>query len=264
LHFADRILLRELSGDEGQTIVGIYGHGYKIAFLVTNMLLGPFIQIWQPWIFAIENPRERSALVARVGTYAVLTIATASLGVILFGRQGAILLAGRPGFYEAYKAIPWIAAGYVFWALYHVAQTVLFISKRTGRIVTINIVAVGVNLITCVFLIPIFGFEGAAMATLLTFAAIAVMMVVAARADSQVPFEHGRLIAILACVLAGGAFSLWIDGMEADDRLSMWYSVPIKAGFYLAAVGVFWGRILSPAERERFRQWLKRRLGRET
>ena len=77
LHFADRRLLLELSGDQGQTITGVYGHGYKIAFLVTNMLLGPFIQIWQPWIFGIENAKERSALVARVGTYAVLTIACA-------------------------------------------------------------------------------------------------------------------------------------------------------------------------------------------
>ncbi|MAB79545.1 MAG: hypothetical protein CMJ89_09360 [Planctomycetes bacterium] len=262
LHFADRRLLLELSGDDGQRITGIYGHGYKIAFLVTNMLLGPFLQIWQPWIFAIENAKERSALIARVGTYAVLTIAAASLGVILFGRQGAILLAEPRGFWVAYKAIPWISAGYVFWALYHVAQTVLFVTKRTGRIFTINIVAVGINLIANLYLIPIYGFEGAAMATLLTFVAIAAMMVVAARAESQVPFENRRLATILGCVLIAGAFSLWIDGMEAAGDLSMWLSVPIKAGFYAMALGLFWIAVLAREEKKRFRRWLLHELGR--
>ena len=262
LHFADRRLLLELSGDQGQTITGVYGHGYKIAFLVTNMLLGPFIQIWQPWIFGIENAKERSALVARVGTYAVLTIACASLGVILFGRQAAILLAGRPGFWEAYKAIPWIACGYVFWALYHVAQTVLFISKRTSRIFTINIAAVGVNLVANLYLIPIYGFVGAAISTLITFFAIALLMVLAARAESQVPFQHGRLSAILTFVVLGGAFSLWIDGIEEAGRLSMWASVPIKAGFLLAVLGVFWAAVLTATERERFRGWFLARIGR--
>ena len=100
------------------------------------------------------------------------------------------------------------------------------------------------------------------MATLLTFVAIAAMMVVAARAESQVPFENRRLATILGCVLIAGAFSLWIDGMEAAGDLSMWLSVPIKAGFYAMALGLFWIAVLAREEKKRFRRWLLHELGR--
>ena len=89
LHQGDKRIVLEVLG---QDAAGIYGFGFKIAMMVTNMVLGPFIVSWQPWIFGIEDTEERARLVARVSTYAVMAIAVASLGVILFGRQAAFLL----------------------------------------------------------------------------------------------------------------------------------------------------------------------------
>ena len=262
LHFADRRLLEHFSPDESSLgLVGVYGLGYKIAFLVTNMMLGPFLQIWQPWIFAVEDEEERSALISQVGTYAVLSIAVASLGVISFGRQGAILLAKDPTFWESYRIIPFIAAGYVFWALYHVAQTPLFIDKKTGRIFVINLAAVVFNLAACAWLIPRYQMVGAAIATLLTFVCLTSMMMWASHRRAHVSFELGRIGAILACIVVAGGFALWIDGLDSDARIPIWAALAAKAGLFLTILGVFWIAVLRTAERTRFRAWIDERRG---
>jgi O-antigen/teichoic acid export membrane protein len=262
LHNLDRRLLLEYSAaGTAQAITGVYGLGYKISYLVTTMMLGPFIQIWQPWIYGVQDERERASLVARVGTYAVLAVAAASLGVMLFGRQATILLAGDPAFWEAYRVIPFVTTGYVFWGLYHISQTPLFIAKRTGRLLVINLIAVAINVGLNVFLIPRHGIIGAAVSTLVTFAALACLGMLASRTEGGVVFEVARLGRILACVLLGGAFALWIDGLESSGRCEIWIALAGKALALPLLVASLWFGVLRPNERARFLAWIEARRG---
>ncbi len=258
LHQGDRRIVLELLG---QDAAGVYGFGYKIAMLVTNMVLGPFIVTWQPWIFGVEDPAERARLVARVGTYAVLTIGVVSLGVILFGRQAAFLLAGKPEFHEAYRVVPFIATGYVFWALYNVSQTPLFLDKRTGRLVLVNLCAVVLSVtLNYGWLVPRFGMVGAGISTLTTFAVLAGLGMLASRRSAGVRFEFARLAAILACVSLGGAVALGMDTLEDSGRCAYPLALALKASALVALVLVLWGRVLAPDERARFRGWIRGRL----
>jgi O-antigen/teichoic acid export membrane protein len=253
LHFVDRRFLLDMVG---QAETGVYGHGYKIGFLVTAMMLGPFIQIWHPWIFGVTDDDERARLVGKVSTYAVLAIAAASLGVIAVGRQAAILLAGDPGFWVAYEVIPYVASGYVFWALYHVSQLPLLIAKRTGRLFSINFLAVAINVGLNLELIPRLGIVGAGISTLVTFAILSVLCMGISRSQAHVPFELGRLAGGLACVVAGGAFTLWIDALEAGGTISMWTSVPMKLAFLFGLLAVLYFAILRADERNDFVRWI--------
>ncbi len=260
LHNLDRRLILYFSEPgTGQSLTGVYGLGYKISYLVTTLLLGPFIQIWQPWIFRIEDARERARLVARVGTYAVLTVAVATLGVMLFGRQAAMVLSGERAFWDAYRVIPFVAAGYVFWALYHVSQTPLFIAKRTGRLFGVNLLAVSLNVGLNAWLIPRQGIVGAAVATLSTFAVLAVLGVIAGRRSAGVTFELARLAGILACVLAGGACAFWIDTLEDRGSCELWVALAGKTMALGALILLLWLSILRPEERRRFTTWIAAR-----
>lgn len=259
LHQADRRILLELAGQEA---AGIYGFGYRIAFLVTSLVLGPFIVTWQPWIFGIEDPNERARLVSRVGTYAVLAIAGASIGVVLFGRQAALILAGDPAFHASYRVIPFLAAAYVFWALYNVSQTPLFLAKRTRPLLVVNLVAVGMSVGLNLFLVPRFGILGAAVTTLLTFLVLAALGMTASARIAGVRFELGRLAAVLAAVAAAGALALRLDRLEEADALGLAPTLAYKAAALLALLFFLWRAVLAPDERARFRAWLHQRLGR--
>lgn len=260
LHGMDRRIVVELLG---QGPAGVYGLGYKVSYLVTALLLGPFIQIWQPWIFAVQDAAERARLVARVGTYAVLAIGLASLGVILFGRQAVMVLAADPSFWEADGVVPLAAAGYVFWGLYHVSQTPLYLDKKTGRLVLVNLIAVVANLLLNLTLVSRLGIQGAALATLLTFALIAGLGMLASRRAAGVTFEHGRLASVLALVLVGVGCALWMDDLEQTGRLSLAAAVALKALVLVVLSGAAWAGILRAEERAGFTGWLRARLGRQ-
>jgi len=257
LHSMDRRIVLELCG---QVAAGVYGLGYKVSYLVTAMLLGPFIQIWQPWIFAVQDVAERARLVARVGTYAVLAIGIASLGVILFGRQAVMILGADRRFWEADAVIPFAAAGYVFWALYHVSQTPLYLDKKTGRLVLVNLIAVLANLGLNFTLIPRLGIQGAAVSTCLTFALIAGLGMLASRRSAGVTFEHRRLATILALVVAGGATALWIDARESAGACSLGLAVLAKAVAFLVLASGAYLLVLRGDERAHFVRWVRARV----
>ncbi len=261
LHQIDRRLLLYFTQEGAQSITGIYGLGYKIGYITTAMMLGPFIQIWQPWIFGVEDEHERGALVARVSTYAVFVISVVSIGIICFGRQAVILLGG-PEFQEAYKVVPLVTGGYVFWALYQVSQYPLFIAKRTGRLLLINLAALVFNVALNSILIPRIGFLGAGVTTLLTFGLLSTLGMLASRSEAHVPFEVGRILGIVGCVLTSGAIALWIDSLDANSQLSVVQALLFKSATLVAMFGLLWAFVLHAEERGRFFTWIAARRGR--
>jgi O-antigen/teichoic acid export membrane protein len=259
LHQFDKRIVLELLG---QDLAGIYGFGYRIAYLVTNMILTPFVLIWQPWIFGVEDDGERARLVGRVSTYAVLTIAFVSLGVILFGRQAALILAGDPRFHSAYRVIPFLGTAYVFWALYNVSQTPLFLAKRTGRLFFVNLAAVVLSVtINTLWLVPRYGIVGAAIATLITFATLSGLGMLASRRSAGVQFELGRLGMVLACVTVGGAAALVVDSLEDGGELGHLAALVLKAVTLVVLALFLWKRVLHGDERGRFLAWVRERRG---
>lgn len=257
LHQFDKRIVLELLG---QDLAGVYGFGYRIAYLVTNMILTPFVLIWQPWIFGVEDPAERARLVGRVSTYAVLTIAFVSLGVILFGRQAVLILAGQPGFHAAYRVIPFLATGYVFWALYNVSQTPLFLAKRTGRLFFVNLGAVALSItLNTLWLVPRHGIVGAAIATLITFATLSGLGMLASWRSAGVRFELGRLALVLACVTTGGAAALAVDSLEDGGRLTHLVALALKACALVVLALFLWLCVLEGEERKRFFGWVRER-----
>ncbi len=258
LHNFDRRLLLAESADA----TGVYGLAYKIGFMATAMFLGPFIQIWHPWIYDMDDPKERALHVARVGTWAVLAIASVSLGVILFGREAAFVLDGDGKFIEAYRVIPYIAGGYVFWALYHVSQIPLFIAKRTVRLFVINLAAVVLNVALNLQLIPRYGFVGAGMATAISFASLAGMGMLAGRSIAHVPFEWGRLASTLLVVCAGGAFALGVDSMQTSGDLAVVTAIATKLGGFALLTALLWFAVVRRDERTALIGWVWSRLRR--
>ena len=265
LHQIDRLLLRALGPEDvAMDWVGIYGIGYGVGYLANAVLLTAFLQIWYPFVFAIRDVRDRAATVARVSTYAVVAVAGATLGLVLFGREAVLLLTPRgPGYHGAYVVVPWVAAGYVFWALYSVSQMPLYIAKRTRPIMWINFVALAINILLNTILIPALGYQGAALATLGTFGSLAGMGMLASRGVSGVPFELGRLARTLAvlgvCVAAAIAVD---DHLPSASAVDYTVAVSLKLIVGLLLLLVLWRWVLRADEREMAGAWVMERLGR--
>lgn len=259
LHQIDRRILLELVED-GQAATGIYGLGYRVGYLVNAMLLGSFLQIWQPWIYAIKDPAQRAELVSRVSTYAVLAIASATLFVIVFGREAVALLSAGPEFLPGWEVVPLVAAAYVFWALYQVSQIPLFLAKRTGRLFVVNLSALAVNVALNLWLIPIQGILGAAVATCFTFAILAGLGILASRSEAQVPFELGRLARALLLIGAIVAATYGIEFTLVDGRgLGLLPILGIKTVLVLSGLATL-HKILGRDDRRALLAWTRKKM----
>ena len=261
LHNIDRILLRHLSPESvAMSWTGVYGLGYMIGFLVQQVVVQSFMQIWQPHIFSITDEEERARQLSHVSTYALLLVATVSLGVISFGRELVNLLGGQEAYYPAWRIVPWITAGYVFNALNGLCQVPMFVTKRTRPMMWINAAALAVNLGLNFLLIPCYGFLGAAIATLVTFASLAGMGFCVASRMLAIPFEKDRIGTLLFTVLGTTAAVIWIDARWLVPYGAIFNAVALSKGALLLAVLAFlWMGVLRADERRELLGWVANR-----
>lgn len=244
------------------TLVGIYGVAYQVGYLVNALMLGPFLQIWQPWIYDVENERERGELVARISSYAILAIATASLFLILFNREAIVIFTPKGSeLRDGYLAVPWVAAAYVLWALYKVTEIPFFIAKRTGPILGINFAALALNIGFNWILIPRYGFVGAGMATFSTMLSLAVMGMLMSRTVLIVHFELGRILMTLGTVCVSGLIVVPLDMYVATPaEIPLGPILAIKSSILFGMLWVHWRVILKADERRLLLNWLLKRM----
>lgn len=245
LHQVDRVMLRALGPTElAMSWVGIYGLGYQVGFLVQQMGMGSFMQIWQPALFAVKDARERELLQARVHTYAMVAVACSSGAIMLFGREIIAFLSGQPEYQAAERVLPWVTAGYVFYGLYALGQASLLADKRSLPLMWINAGALLVNVGLDIVLIPRLGYVGPAVATLLTFVLIAWMVRMACHKPGDMPLERLRVGLVLgaATLTLGVALALdaWASGAGA------WI---LKSAALLLLLVFCWRVVLSREER---------------
>jgi O-antigen/teichoic acid export membrane protein len=262
LHQFDRLMLKYLGPDSpivagaSETVadswVGIYGLGYKIAFLLHTAVLTSFMQIWQPWIFGMHESEERAETTERVGTWALLTLAAIYVPAILFGRQAVDLLAGQESYREAWRVAPWVALSYLFYGAYSISQVTVFVAKRTWPLFWINLGCLALNVALNFVLIPRIGVLGAAVATLGTFAVLALLGTRASRALGQRSFQRGRALAVFA-VAIGSAFAAygidaWRDPLESAGFLAL--VLLLKLAACSIALALLWFVVLDRDGRE--------------
>lgn len=138
-----------------------------------------------------------------------------ALGLGLFADDLTRLLVGL-GVSSAYVGVGplvfLIAGGFVFYALYYVGVNVLYAAGRT-RTVAVGVVACGLlNIALNLALIPTLGLLGAALATLLSYAALAVGTGLLAERQSRAGYPWRRLAAVTA--LTAG---LWLLAVPSAD-----------------------------------------------
>lgn len=263
LHMLDRRLIEALSLDgQGLDLVGIYGLGYKVAMMANVVCTAPFLQIWQPTIFAVEDAQERRRLVRRVTTWFTVAIAAVTLGLIFGGRQVIDLIAGKEEYLLARRVVPWVAIGYVFWALYNSAQIPLLLAKRTLPLVGINALALGLSVSLNLLLIPQLGNSGAAVTTLCTFAFLSGAVMLLSHRQFEVRFELSRLARVFALLIASAFAARWLDEFDPYGGVSRFaLLVGAKTLLLGAALAYLWLRVLADEERRGVLAKLRALLG---
>ncbi|MDG1048992.1 MAG: polysaccharide biosynthesis C-terminal domain-containing protein [Planctomycetota bacterium] len=258
LHQADKLLLQRLGptdvvgvGSDGVPLtlarewLGVYNLGYQIPFLFHAAVMGSFMRIWSPNIFALKNDAASREDVLRIGTLVALAIGGLYAQVALFGREAIQIIGRQESYHAANEIVPWIAFGYVAFALYGLCQAALMSVFAVRSLAALNAFALAVNLGLNFLWIPEYGYLGAAMATTASFAALALTSAVLSARKGIPPFSATSVVTGLLLVAGAAAAGVLIDQSTAPWAIG---GLAAKVGVSLTLVGLLF---LSLPSRER-------------
>ena len=219
--FIDRLSIKYFLGlDE----LGVYGIAYRFA-AVTGLVLVGFQSSLTPLIYKYykekETPRHISVLFELFMAFMIFVV----VGSILFSKEVVILMSAKE-FYSASSVIPLLVIAIFFTNMY-IFMPGLEIEKKIKIIAIISIFGAILNASLNILLIPVYGINGAAFATLIS---AIITFIVRARMSQKyylIQFKWGGcalgfFIAIISSYLLVNSF----DGMGV-------FSISVKVLFLL-------------------------------
>jgi O-antigen/teichoic acid export membrane protein len=200
LNFVDRIIIvRYLGLPEA----GLYSLAVKFAQAV-NVLVRGFQLAWPPLAYSIRDDEEARRAYAVVVTLFVAGCTFVVTGMWLFARWIVRALAA-PRFFDSYEAIGLISAAVTLYALYMVMVVILGRTGRTEFNLPAAISALAVNVVLNLILVPSMGIVGAALALVISYLVVIVLMYAFTQRLFPVPYQWGRLarVVLTAAILVG-------------------------------------------------------------
>lgn len=191
------IVLRDI----GPTAVGRYQVAYNVSAL-SIVLLGALNQMWTPRFFGVSTESLRWRVQARLRDDLYRLLLPMLVGISL--GTPVLLHFYVPASYRTNQlvTVEWLVAlSAIPYAAYIASQRVLLWRKRTAHLATVSILAGLLNIILNLWLVPIMGISGSALATLICYGALAIGAHLVARGRAVVPKTNARtIIAIAACI----------------------------------------------------------------
>jgi O-antigen/teichoic acid export membrane protein len=229
LQVADRFYLFRYS----RGAAGEYAIAIKLATVVFVAVRG-FQYAWPPLAYSIDSDEEAARLYSLVTTYYALATGVVVCAVALLGRWVVRLLAA-PGYFGAYRALPWLALGWALYGLYLVFVAIAGRARITSRNYPAGAAGLAVNVVLLLVLVPGagagLGIAGAGVALCGAYVAMLVVMYALTRNLFKVGFEWrrlGLLVAIFTGVAASGELLLPSDGFAGLALRVAWLAlVPV-------------------------------------
>lgn len=202
LNFADRFFLQHYSN---VSTVGVYALGYKFGFMLSFLIIQPFIMIWGARMYEVAKKSDAGDTLSRIFAYFSLILTVAALALSLVIKEVVSVIAA-PQFHDAYKIVPIVALAYLFYGVGYFFQTGMYVKKKTSYLGLIGVICACANIGLNFILIPRYAAMGAAWATALSF----LLMGTLAYAFSQrvFPIPYSLYRTALSVMVAAGIYVL--------------------------------------------------------
>ncbi len=232
INFADRFFVRHY---HGLADAGVYDVAYRYAQIVLLAVVA-FRMGWPQWHYSWLHTDRHPQMVARGANYYFVAVGFLAVGVAAWILPLLHLLF-RPEWWEASKAVAPLGLAAIATGAYSLFAVGFMVEKRMRTIPVLvfggGLLAIGLNFL----LIPPYSFVGAAWATAIAFAALALAVAYVSGRIYPVPWDWLRIGFIYAMALGLGLASLAVDAW-----MPMAASLPVRLAIvaaYPAAVIVF-------------------------
>ncbi len=196
----DRPILEALTDN---ATVGIYQANYRLGIFMM-LIVSTFDFAWRPFFLSNASEPNAKQLFARVLTYFFLLMTGSFLLISFFITDvvtfpiyhGKSIIA--PEYWSGLSIVPIVLAAYIFLGISNTMAAGIYIEKQTKKLPLITFVGAAVNVVGNFLLIPPFGITGAAVATLLSYASMTVVLYFIVQRVYPIAYEVGRMAKIAA------------------------------------------------------------------
>jgi O-antigen/teichoic acid export membrane protein len=248
----DRYFLRAFAEPRD---LGVYSLAYKFG-LIMSLLVNAFVVAWPPLLFQISREPAARETYARMLVYYLLVTIPVFLVLTAF-RLEFVTLVGTERFLPAAGVLGFIVAAYLCYGLYHLFSVGVVLRDKTHTIPMILGVCVTVSAGLNILLVPRYSILGAGWAIAVSYALLALLMLLVSRRYYPIPYETGKLfrLGLLTALLFAACLGL--------VRGTSWTAGAMKVlilGLFLPGIVIL--RVVDPEETSRLRRLVRRRLGR--
>jgi len=212
--------------------VGFYAVGSRLGGLIW-LPITAFQLAWGPLAFSIEREPDAPRTYARVLNYYVLGTSALAVMLSVFARPALLILAS-PAFYPGHTVAGLVAFALAVNGANQVVSMGLLLAKKTTPIAWITAASAALAVVLNLWLIPLLGAEGAAVAFLASQVVRAGLLYVMSQRHYFIPYHLGY--AFKAILLAVAAATL---GMIAETG-RFWSNLALEAAIALGYLSLIY------------------------
>ena len=194
----DRPILESLTD---LATVGVYQANYRLGIFMM-LVVSMFDFAWRPFFLSSARDPDAKHLFSRVLTYFFAAMMAVFLLASMFVEDlvttpiyhGASII--HPNYWSGLGIVPVILLAYVFLGISNVLVAGIYIEKQTKRLPLITFTGAATNIVANYALIPVLGILGAALATLVSYAVMAIVLYVIVQSIYPIRYEVERVAKI--------------------------------------------------------------------
>ncbi len=216
---ADKILIPELlptdfyAGKSSMAALGIYGASFKLSIFML-LAIQAFRYAGEPFFFNQATNREAPELFARVMYYFVVTcciiLVAVSLNLDLLGS----LFLRQPSYREALYLVPILLVGKLFFGMYVNLSVWFKLKDRTMVGTYITLIGAFVTILFNVLLIPVIGYTGSAIASVLCYGSMTLICYYWGRSVMPIPYPWAKILVYILASVAIIYLTPWLFRAE--------------------------------------------------
>lgn len=233
--------------------VGIYSLGYRIAAVISIIVIKPFTTAWSPYMYSVSSRPNAKEIYRNVLVYYAFICAWAGIGLSMFAKE-VIMLTATKAFYEGYKVVPGIVFGYIVYGMLSILIAGVQITKNTKKIRKVFFIGVIVNIICDYILIPPYSMIGAAWSTVIAYVFMNISYFVISQKYYRIDHDYVRMVKIACC-----SFLLYyLSTLPVSENII--FSILWKLGlFAIYPLVLYIMRFYSKYELDKFRSFLSKK-----
>jgi len=223
----------------GVGAVGVYSANYSIGSVLFVLVVPIQFALFPSLSRHYDNGRydEVGAQISYSIQMFLMVAIPAVFGLMVLAAPLIDLISG-PQFVSGASVVPIVALSTLFFGVFQFMVNSLNVIKKTRTYLLINGVSAGANVVLNFALIPVFGLNGAALATLVSSI---IMAFLAYRITVQHFQVHIPWTVYLKYVLASALMSLALTMFSPDSYLEMGLAVALGMAIYLASLVIIRG-----------------------